>query len=119
MAGSTVPISIALARAGVARAVRRLLPYMSRAAGVLLVLSGGYLSYYWWRIQFGDSATLADDPLVGRIGLWSAQLQAFAARHDSAVLAAAAVVVAIALLSVAWQLARRRRTLPTVGAARE
>ncbi len=109
---TAVSVSIALARAGVARAVRRLLPYMSRAAGLLLVLSGGYLSYYWWRMRFGDSATLADDPLVGRIGLWSAQLQVFASAHDGAVLAVAGFVVAAALLSLAWQLARRRRTLP-------
>lgn len=116
---TALSVSVALARAGVARAVRRLLPYMSRAAGVLLVLSGGYLSYYWWRLQFGDSATVADDPLVGRVGLWSARLQAFAADHDGVVLAVAGSVVAMALFGVGWQLARRRRTLPARGPVHE
>jgi len=42
-------VLVALAREGVTRAVRPILPYMSRIAGLLLVIAGGYLVYYWAR----------------------------------------------------------------------
>jgi hypothetical protein len=32
--------------------------------GLLLLASGGYLFYYWARLRFGDTATVADDPIV-------------------------------------------------------
>jgi cytochrome c-type biogenesis protein len=109
---TAISVSVALAREGAARSVRRLLPYMSKAGGLLLVASGSYLAYYWWRIRFGDSVTLADDPLVGRITRWTAQLQSFAGRNDTEVLAATGAIVGAALLTLAWQWSRRRRTLP-------
>jgi hypothetical protein len=37
---------------------------VSRIAGLLLLASGGYLFYYWPRLRFGDTATVADDPIV-------------------------------------------------------
>lgn len=106
---AALSVSIALAREGAARTIRPLLRYVNRAAGALLVASGGYLAYYWWRLRFGDSATVADDPLVGRITRWSAELQSFAAAHDRQIVTAAALVVALALLSVGWDWRRRRR----------
>src|SRR5205823_1126794 len=57
-------VLVALAREGVTRAVRPMLPYMSRIAGLLLVIAGGYLVYYWARLRFGNTATVADDPIV-------------------------------------------------------
>src|SRR5262249_9636483 len=57
-------VLVALAREGATRLVRPALPYMSRIAGVLLLASGGYLFYYWARLHFGDTATVADDPIV-------------------------------------------------------
>ena len=116
---AALSVSIALARQGAARAVRSLLPHMNKAAGTLLLASGGYLAYYWWRIRFGDSVTIADDPLVGRVTRWSAQLQTFAGAHDTAVLAGAGAVVGAALVSVAWQWKRKRRTLLARNLARE
>jgi cytochrome c-type biogenesis protein len=109
---TAVSVSVALAREGATRSARRLLPYMSKAGGLLLVASGSYLAYYWWRIRFGDSVTLADDPLVGRITRWTARLQSFAGRNDTEVLAATGAIVGAALLSLGWQWSRRRRTLP-------
>jgi len=116
---AALSVSIALAREGAARAVRPLLPHMSKIAGGLLFASGGYLVYYWWRIRFGDTVTVADDPVVGRVTRWSAQLQTFAGAHHTAVLAGASAIVGAALLSLAWQWHRRRRTLPARNLARQ
>lgn len=89
-------VGVALAREGAARGLRPLLPYVGRLAGVLLAASGGYLVYYWGRLRFGDSVTLANDPIVGLATRYTAQLQAFAGRHGTPLLAAAAAVVCLA-----------------------
>ncbi len=98
-------VVVALAREGVVRGVRSLLPYMSRIAGLLLVVSGSYLSYYWARLQWGDSATVADDPIVSFGVRFSGEAQRFAHGRGSAFVAAAGAVVAVALVSalVLWR----------------
>jgi cytochrome c-type biogenesis protein len=41
-------LAVALARQGLVRLVRRLLPHVHRIAGALLVVAGGYVAYYGW-----------------------------------------------------------------------
>ena len=100
---------VALAREGATRLVRPVLPYMSRIAGVLLLASGGYLFYYWARLRFGDSATVADDPIVSFGVRFSGQVRGFADGRGSTIVAIAAAIVALALVSSLLQ--RRRRDI--------
>ncbi len=58
-----------LLRDGLARRLKRLLPYMHRIAGVMLAFSGAYLSYYWARVLWAPADALASDPLVGATNL--------------------------------------------------
>lgn len=44
---TALAVALALARGGLARTIRRLLPYASRAGGALLALVGVYVVYYW------------------------------------------------------------------------
>ena len=104
-------VLVALAREGAARAVRPLLPHMNRIAGLLLLASGGYLSYYWARLHFGDTATVADDPIVSFGVRFSGQARHFADGNGALILAGAGAIVALALLATLWQ--RRRRALST------
>ena len=46
---TTLALAAALLREGIARFLRRLLPYTERIAGALLVAAGSYLVYYWAR----------------------------------------------------------------------
>jgi cytochrome c-type biogenesis protein len=101
-------VAVALARDGLARRLRPLLAHVNRLAALLLAASGGYLTYYWARIRFGDQLTLADDPIVGTASRYAAQLEIFARRHDTPLLAGAATVVAVALAVGVLQLLRRR-----------
>jgi hypothetical protein len=102
-------VLVALAREGTTRFVRPALPYMRRIAGVLLLVSGGYLFYYWARLRFGDTATVADDPIVSFGVRFSGQVRGFADGRGSTLVAIAGAIVALALLSSLWQ--RRRRSI--------
>jgi cytochrome c-type biogenesis protein len=106
-------VAIACAREGIASRLRPLLPHVGRLAGVLLTASGGYLVYYWARIRFGESVTLADDPIVGFASRYSAELQDFAERHGTPLIAAAGAIVTLALASGLRRRLRRRATVTT------
>ena len=52
-------VAIALARQGVVKRMRTLLPYINRISGALLVLAGAYVAYYGWyelRVFNGDTS---------------------------------------------------------------
>lgn len=109
---TALSVAAALARQGLARGLRRLLPYMSRLAGALLLLAGIYVSYYWLRLELGDNATLADDPVVGFGTRFTARLEVIAREDRASLLIAAAIVVGVALAAVAGQWVRRRTAAP-------
>ena len=94
-----ISVLVALAREGVARAMRPLLPYLGRVSGALLTLAGGYLIYYWARLRFGDSATVADDPIVSFGVKFSGQIRNAADGSGFVVVVAAAAVVLVAAAS--------------------
>jgi cytochrome c biogenesis protein CcdA len=114
-AGTTVvlmalAVLVALAREGAARTLRPALPYLSRLAGLLLVIAGGYLAYYWARLRFGNTATVADDPVVSFAIRFTGHVRVFADGRGSTVVAVAAGIVAVALLAAV--LHRRRQSAP-------
>ena len=114
-------IAVALARGGMARAIRRLLPHLVRASGVLLVIAGAYVVYYWAFALGG----------VGAGGPWAAPLD-WGSRLSSAVQTwlgtgdgwrlmswlLALVVGAVAGLGV-WRLLARWAAAPTRSVADE
>lgn len=110
-------VTVAFTRQGLARFLRRLLPHISHLAGLLLIASGGYLFYYWYRLRFGNQLTLADDPVVGFASRYSGQLESFARQHGTPFIAIAAAAVALALvigLRQYWRASARtrRETVP-------
>jgi cytochrome c biogenesis protein CcdA len=88
-------LAVALARAAVVARLRRLLPYVSRTSGALLVLAGLYVAYYgWYELRvFAGSST--DDPIVGAAaaaqGVLSNWLEALGAGWIAVALAALAL----------------------------
>ena len=44
---TALAVAAALSKQGVARALRRLVPYVNRISGALLLLAGAYVVYYW------------------------------------------------------------------------
>jgi cytochrome c-type biogenesis protein len=88
--------------------LRRAVPRMRHISGVLLLVAGVYLSYYWLRILFGPIATLADDPIVGTVQHFTARIERIAAGNATTILTAILTVITTVGGSVAWRLWRSK-----------
>jgi cytochrome c-type biogenesis protein len=99
-------LSIALARAGLARAVRWLAPAVGRLAGALLVGSGGYLVIYW--LPTLEGSTSAHTPgVVGFVEHLSSTLEGFLSVHTGLFVALLGALVALGTLLAAVRVSER------------
>lgn len=101
-------VAAALLKRGLARALGQLLPGLPALTGVLLMLSGAYLTYYWLRFEFGPRATLSSDPLVGIVTRFTARLEVIAGDRGSLLIGSCALVVMAGTATAAWQWRRAR-----------
>lgn len=110
----TLAVSVALAQAGVVSRMRRLLPYVSRVSGALLVAAGLYVAYYGWyelRVFSGGSA---EDPVVDA----AVQVQGTLARTVSGLGPGTVALVLLALVvlgvgaALMARVAKRRAAVP-------
>jgi cytochrome c-type biogenesis protein len=106
---TALAVSAALLREGLATRLRSLLPYATKVSWLLLVVCGLYLAYYWARVRFGPSETLADDPLVGVVTRFTAELQTYAAGNGRVLLVATASIVLVTVVTVVRRRARSRQ----------
>jgi cytochrome c-type biogenesis protein len=94
----------AFMRRGLARVLTRIVPYMNRVAGTLLLISGAYLSYYWARVALGSAATLSDDPLIGAVERFVAVVQRTASSGGGRTFVLIALaIVAAGVLAAVWR----------------
>lgn len=101
-------LAVALAGSAAAGAVRRILPHVGRIAGVVVLVTGLYVTYYGYyeiRLYFTDASP--DDPIIKGVGV----VQGWLARQVDALgawplLGGLAVLAAIAIL---WHALTRRR----------
>jgi hypothetical protein len=64
-------VSMGMARQSIVRWLRRALPYVTRASGLLLIVAGAYLAHYGWyerRVRDGD---LTGSAVVDTVTGWS------------------------------------------------
>lgn len=73
----SVALAVALARMSLLGQIRRALPYVMRIGGLLLVIAGGYVTYYgWYEIQVLRGGA-ADDPVINvgnAVQTWASNL---------------------------------------------
>lgn len=91
---TALAVMAALARDGLTRLLRRLLPYVELASGALLTLAGAYVIYYWaFTIRGGPRAPIDHAAAISsRLGGW---LAASPTQHAAAALAAALAVASL------------------------
>jgi cytochrome c biogenesis protein CcdA len=99
---------VALAHDSAVARTRRLLPYISRTSGALLVPAGLYVTYYGWYELRVNAGAVADDPIVGAATELQGALSDGIERLGPGWVAVGfAVVLAVAVM--ARMLFRRRR----------
>lgn len=100
-------LAVALARESLIRRTRRAAPLLGRLAGMLLVLTGGYVAWYgWYEIRLfagGD----ADDPVIEAAGRAQTAISGWV--NDLGPWTIGAAVAALLAVAVAGTLVRRRR----------
>lgn len=102
-------LAAAFAREGLASRLKSLVPRMHRIGGVLLTIAGIYLTYYWGRVLWGPVATLAQDPIVGRVQRIAAGLERFAAGRGAWIVGVATALVLVAIVVTAVRRNSSRR----------
>src|SRR5215217_5121950 len=119
--GCTLPLFLTLIAAS--SGADKLTVFTAYAAGTAVVLmassilvAGGYLAYYWARLRFGDTATVAGDPIVSFAFRFTGHIRTFADGRGSTLIAVAAGIVVVALIAV---LLRWRRQTTAAGLVSE
>jgi cytochrome c-type biogenesis protein len=102
---SALTMTLAVASGGLLRLLRNGLRYIDRAAGVFIILTGIYLTWYWYAAITGSGA----NPVTGKIDSWQSELVTFMQRQGvwrlSGVLGSA-VAIGFAFIAVS----HRRRS---------
>ncbi|MEN4473786.1 cytochrome c biogenesis CcdA family protein [Mycolicibacterium cosmeticum] len=102
----TLAVSVAVASSALLDRLRRILPYVNRIGGLLLVLVGAYVTYYGVyeiRLFSGDAGLV--DPVITAAGHLQATLAGWVHQHG----AVPWLVVLIALCGLTATAVRRRR----------
>lgn len=111
-------MAVALARGSVARNMRRVLPYVNRVSGALLVLAGLYLAAYgWWAVRVLNDPTTASNRFQRSVEKLQADISNWI--NDvgpTRIGVALAVVIGLAAATAfGWQRLRRRPTGASAG----
>ncbi len=102
-------VAVALAREAVVTRTRRLLPYVNRLSGLLLVLAGAYVTYYgWYELRVFDGAD-PTDPVVDAARNVQGRLAQLVG--DTGATTLVVVLVCLVLAAVVVAGATRRRSL--------
>lgn len=108
----TVTLVIALAHQSATRRLRRVLPYVGRVSGLLLVIAGAYVAYYgYWelRINAGEPAALGP---VGVVAGMSARVESWINSAGAGRLGAALLLLIASVLVWVWLRSRRPASGP-------
>ena len=104
-------LAIAMARTSVATNMRRVLPYVNRVSGGLLVIAGFFLAWYGlWEIRIARDPTVGTNQLVDLSNDGSARLQQWVNDVGSTRFAMAALVIVIGALIWGLSAALERRS---------
>ena len=80
----TLAVSSALAGAGVVDRLRRIMPYLNRISGALLILVGAYVAYYgWYELRLFTAGGDGQDPVIAAAGRLQGTLAGWVYRHGA------------------------------------
>lgn len=77
-------VATALTSTVVVERLRRVVPYISRISGALLIVVGAYVAYYgWYEIQLFSAAGNPDDPVIAVAGRIQGTIAGWVHRHGA------------------------------------
>jgi cytochrome c biogenesis protein CcdA len=105
-------IAIAFARSTLAYRMRRIVPYVNRISGALVMLVGLYVGYYGiYEVRLFDLNGSPSDPVITAAGRIQGALAAWVHQHGAwPWVHALAVLVALATAALIWRQRVRRRS---------
>ena len=101
---TTLTVTLALAQGGLLKSLRTGMTYVETASAVVMILSGLYLSWYW----FNDIRNKYDDDLTGRVLNWQERIAQYIDNNRLVLAIVFAVIVGLALT---YTFISRRRDL--------
>jgi cytochrome c biogenesis protein CcdA len=101
---TTLTVTLALAQGGLLKSLRTGMTYVETASAVVMILSGLYLSWYW----FNDIRDKYDDDLTGRVLNWQERIAQYIDNNRLVLAIVFAVIVGLALT---YTFISRRRDL--------
>lgn len=101
---TTLTVTLALAQGGLLKSLRTGMTYVETASAVVMILSGLYLSWYW----FNDIRDKYDDDLTGRVLNWQERIAQYIDNNRLVLAIVFAVIVGSAMT---YTFVSRRRDL--------
>jgi cytochrome c biogenesis protein CcdA len=98
-------VTLAFANTALLRVLRRGMAWFEQVAGVLLILTGLYLSWYW----YNNITERFDDRVLAKADSWQVHLSNFVTDHQTGVVVVAVVVIGTAVIA-AFRSQRRQAT---------
>ncbi|MCI4675766.1 cytochrome c biogenesis CcdA family protein [Candidatus Mycolicibacterium alkanivorans] len=103
-------VAVAVANAALVDRMRRVLPYVNRISGVVLVVVGLYVGYYGvYEIRLFSAEGNAQDPVINAAGRLQRALAGWVYEHGAWPWVLAVVLLAVTA-AVVWARRRRRRS---------
>ena len=108
---AVLAVAVALASAAAIEKMRRVLPYVNRISGAILLVVGLYVAYFgWYELRLFSGAGSADDPVIAAAGRVQRALAGWVYQYGAwPWLLMLAALIAGAAATLTW---RRRRRAP-------
>jgi cytochrome c-type biogenesis protein len=93
----TLTLAVAAANSAVVGALRRASRYVDRGAGILLIIAGTYIVYYWTWFKVTDVTSTTGDGPIRLVTELSSSATEFIAANQGAIIAIFMVIIVVAL----------------------
>jgi cytochrome c biogenesis protein CcdA len=107
----TLAVAAALAGSGLVDRLRRIVPYVNRISGVLLLFVGVYVAYYgWFELRLFAGAADPQDPVIAAAGRLQGVLAGWVHQNGAWPWLLALAVMALGAIAWSWWRGRSIRT---------
>ena len=104
---TALTVTLAMANTTLLRLLRKGMEWFEYVAGVFVLLTGVYLTYYWYK----DIREQYDSDVVSGVQSWQTELSTFIEDHQTPIVIIASSVIAVAVAFTVWNKQRHDRAI--------